>query len=334
MNNKVSIIVPFYNIQEEFLNDCMDSLLNQTYKNIEILLVDDGSKPEFGALLNKYRNNNKVKILRKENGGVASARNVGMAYMTGDWCMFVDPDDWLEKDCVENFVSVVEQQPEADYVLSKVNLIERNFSKENTCTLSKSQFVDPKNVVRDIIINNNPQLTCTDTVWAKLYNVDFLKKNRLFFDATLRSGEDVPFSLDCTFNASKIYFLNKATYNYRYNNFSECRTCKALDSKSTAMLRAIGKILSKNNMLFSGYYDYYVLRVINRLLRKHYNNYESKDTFANDFSKLLQQPEYKFVLSNPNTKFLESNKMLLLNTCKEKQFNKLFSSIKKNQVQK
>ena len=334
MRNKVSIIVPFYNIQEQYMSDCMNSLLSQTYKNIEILIVDDGSKEEYSKQLDKYAGIDGVKILYKNNGGVASARNMGMAYMTGDWCMFVDSDDWLEESCVEDLVRAAQQGNNPDYIVSKANLVSGSKTAENKNTLTESQHLDRDAVVRDIVVNKNPDLTCIETVWAKLYNVKFLRKNDLMYDASLRSGEDVPFSLDCTLNSDNIYYLDKATYNYRYNDFSECRTCKGLDTKSTKMLAKIKQVLDKHGKQESGYYDYYVMRVISRLMRKFYNGYESESEFVQDFGDLISMPEYRSVLDNPNEKLFEEGKVQLARLCKDGKLEELFSMMQDNQIAK
>lgn len=335
MKNKVSIIVPYYNVQKEYLEICMNSLLKQTYKNIEIIVVDDGSKEEFSRLLDDYANMDNVKLIYKKNGGVSTARNMGMARATGDWCMFVDPDDWLEKDGVKNFIELIQNDNlQPDYIISKTNINRDNRVSQNINQISQSQFVDKNMVIKDIIVNHHPNLTCIDTVWAKLYNVDFLRSNDLMFDPNLLSGEDVSFSLECALNANNIYYLDKTTYNYRYNVFSECRTCKNLDVKSTAMLNSIKNILDKHNLQNTGYYDYYVLRVISRLLRKQYSFYEYENEFFNDLKKLLSLPEYNKVISHPNEKYFEDSKSTLAQMCKNEMYSEILNLIQEGQIQK
>ncbi|OUQ56652.1 hypothetical protein B5E58_10530, partial [Tyzzerella sp. An114] len=95
-NKKISVIVPIYNV-EKYLNRCVDSIINQTYKNLEIILVDDGSPDNCGKICDEYaKKDNRIKVVHKENGGVSSARNVGLNIATGDYIGFVDGDDWID----------------------------------------------------------------------------------------------------------------------------------------------------------------------------------------------------------------------------------------------
>ena len=101
MNPLISVIVPIYNV-EAYLPRCLDSIVNQTYQNLEIILVDDGSPDNCGAICDEYASrDSRIRVIRKENGGVSSARNAGLDVMQGEYLTFVDPDDWLSLDAVQ-----------------------------------------------------------------------------------------------------------------------------------------------------------------------------------------------------------------------------------------
>ena len=105
----ISIIVPVYNI-EEYLPRCIESILNQTYNNLELILVDDGSKDKSGEICDAYaKKDNRVVVLHKENGGSSSARNAGIAIAKGEYLGFVDSDDYIEPDMYEKMVAVIEK---------------------------------------------------------------------------------------------------------------------------------------------------------------------------------------------------------------------------------
>lgn len=102
MNNPlVSVVVPVYNVSS-YLEQCLDSVVNQTYKNLEIILVDDGSTDDSGAICDRYaEKDSRIQVIHKENGGLSSARNVGLERITGEWALFIDSDDWIELNTLE-----------------------------------------------------------------------------------------------------------------------------------------------------------------------------------------------------------------------------------------
>ena len=119
MNYLISIIVPCYNV-EKYLPKCIDSILNQTYKNLEVWLVDDGSPDRCGEICDEYaKKDARVKVVHKQNGGLVSARNAGYYVATGDWIMYVDGDDWLDEDCCQIMMDAVAGKPDVDIVFWK-----------------------------------------------------------------------------------------------------------------------------------------------------------------------------------------------------------------------
>ena len=105
---KISVIVPVYNT-EKYLHRCIDSILAQTFTDFELLLIDDGSKDNSGAICDEYAaKDSRVRVFHKENGGVSSARNLGLDNVRGEWVTFVDSDDWVEKEYIELFVKNID----------------------------------------------------------------------------------------------------------------------------------------------------------------------------------------------------------------------------------
>lgn len=109
MNPKISIIVPIYNV-EKYLQKCVDSILCQTYKNLEIILVNDGSPDNCPAICDEYAKKDKrIKVIHKQNGGVSSARNAGLDVATGKYVQFVDSDDWVEPEYSKTMINLIEE---------------------------------------------------------------------------------------------------------------------------------------------------------------------------------------------------------------------------------
>lgn len=106
MNGLVSVILPVYNV-EKYIREALDSVINQTYKNLEIILVDDGSPDSSGDICDEYAaKDDRIRVIHKENGGVSSARNAGIEAARGDWIYFMDPDDWIDPDTIEAAVGM------------------------------------------------------------------------------------------------------------------------------------------------------------------------------------------------------------------------------------
>ena len=182
---KVSVIVPVYNV-EKYLEKCLESLVNQTLKEIEIIVVNDGTKDNSGEIINKYvkKYPNKVKGYTKENGGLSSARNYGLQYATGEYIAFVDSDDWVDLDMYEKMYHKAIQESLDVVVCDTINVYQEeqksyrvsnlNYSADNLknyiisppmapIRLYKKYIFDKVNFENDIFyedLNLNPSLVC------------------------------------------------------------------------------------------------------------------------------------------------------------------------------
>ena len=136
----ISIVVPVYNV-EGYLEKCLESLVHQTYRNLEILLVDDGSTDSSGAICDRYaENDGRIRVIHKENGGLSDARNAGMRIARGEWILFVDSDDFISPDACAVYMRCVEDT-QADIVVSS----EKKFFDESECSCERA--VRPTEVI-------------------------------------------------------------------------------------------------------------------------------------------------------------------------------------------
>lgn len=203
----VSIIVPIYNV-EPFLEKCVNSLLNQTYTNIEVILVDDGSPDECPDICDKYREeDHRVKVIHKKNGGLSSARNSGLKVCRGDYIMFVDSDDWIEVDLIEKMVKVMRNNP-VQLVTCGRCVTDENYQEK--IISGKSEILSVKEVIKKSIFNNEIGIAA----WGKLYKRIILE-NIEFPEGEIH--EDVAIIYHIFNKCSLIYVLDYAGYYYRYN---------------------------------------------------------------------------------------------------------------------
>jgi len=204
----VSVIVPIYKV-EKYLNKCVDSIMKQTYKNLEIILVDDGSPDNCGKICDEYAQaDERIKVIHKENGGLSDARNEGIKIANGDYIMFVDSDDYLSLDCVEHlYHTSIEHN--ADLVIGS----NKKFDDEsgeiiwNTAdSENKIEIMNRTDAMKDMFMNG-----CS--AWARLYKASVHKD--IFFPYG-EINEDEAIVLKILERCNTVVKTNKVIYNYRW----------------------------------------------------------------------------------------------------------------------
>lgn len=211
---KVSFILPIYNV-EKYLSECVESILVQTYSDFEILLVDDGSPDNCPALCDEWaRKDDRIKALHKSNGGLSDARNYGLEHAQGDYVVFVDSDDfWVNKDCLENLMNVVDVHPECDFIgfnCSYYYYDTKTFKKWVAYDESLSKPTDKDTVLCSLVASGTfPMSACLKIIKRKS-----LSEINLHFIKGLLS-EDIPWFIDLLEGAKKCMFINDYIYAYR-----------------------------------------------------------------------------------------------------------------------
>lgn len=213
MNPLISVIVPVYNV-EKYLAQCIESIIYQTYKNIEIILINDGSTDGSKEICYKYaQRDTRIKIINKENGGLSDARNAGIKTMMGKYLMFVDSDDWLEINCIELLYDLLKKY-DADLVIGGVKKVEDESGRIIWTTQSKqivnTVFDSKQDAMKDMFQNG-----CAS--WARLYNRE-IHENILFPVGEI--NEDEAIVLKILDQCQKIIKTNEVIYNYRYRKES------------------------------------------------------------------------------------------------------------------
>lgn len=227
-NDLISIIIPIYNTPLNLLNKCLNSIYNQSYKNLEIVIVDDGSDEKYRSeyrekLINKDFN---IKIIDKNNSGVSDSRNVGLKNSNGKYVMFIDSDDYISDNYVFDMYSAIKKY-KVNVVVSGATIVNDNFEKiaEQLCKIKYNTKLKLGDYIETVI--NYPYFTCVKMLIAK----DKIFNN---FNLNIKYGEDLLFAFDLL-NNNDIIYLNNCNYYYVQNeksathNFSFSSLCKYLD---------------------------------------------------------------------------------------------------------
>lgn len=213
MNNNplVSIIVPIYNV-EIYIRKCIQSLLNQTYNNYEIILVDDGSPDNCGLICDEFATESPIiKVLHLENGGVCRARNEGMKLAKGEYFCFVDSDDWVEEDYLKDFV---------DNLDTPFTMVVQDAYRDLPNEVQKDyfNFRDEKyELAKDKIKLFKDGFFQEGFPWNKIFSSKIIIENNLTFDPAIKLGDDEKWNLNYYKYIREFKFISKSNYHYIYN---------------------------------------------------------------------------------------------------------------------
>lgn len=315
METKVTVVIPVYNTKA-YLKDCVDSITAQTFQNLEILLVDDGSTDGSSAVCDELSNKDtRIRVIHKRNGGVASARNLGIDEAKGKYIMFADSDDWLDLDAIETLVRCADEH-ELDVVkfnyvrefdgkqlVKKNTFLEERIYADHECLnicrqtlgLTGKELVHPENM-------NFLASCCTNVYRKKL----LISCNIRFVDIwEIGSFEDGLFNFSTFFHMRKFAYIDKAFYHYRKSN----------ETSETAGYRKdyINKRLNlarmvKNKTEEVNKWDFFSEAYNNRMV--HATMEIAFNAMRNKASRLERYKEIRYVLHHPQ--FVEAYKSFSL----------------------
>ena len=230
MNPLISVIIPIYNV-EKYLARCVDSIVNQTYKNLEIILVDDGSPDRCPQMCDDYaKKDSRIKVVHKKNGGLSNARNAGMAVATGEYISFIDSDDYVSDDFFECLLDVMNKENSDIAECSVVKFYEDNRFDEFSDDLSVKTY-DTQDAMSALIAEN----PFHQHVWNKLYKTELVKDIPY---AVGKLNEDEFWTYLVFGRANKVARINKTMYYYFQRSSSimgvgyNIRRLDALDGKA------------------------------------------------------------------------------------------------------
>lgn len=272
---KVTVIIPIYNV-EKYLGEAIESVINQTYKNLEIILVDDGSTDNSGVICDKYEKiDNRIKVIHKKNGGLSDARNAGLDNTTGKYVMFLDSDDFLELNAVENMYNEMIDK-NADYVIGNyINTTEEGEKWE------KPVFDLEKYKPFKLSINDhmNSFFIMNSSVCNKIFKKEFIDKLNLRFTVGL-PAEDAIFTTYCFIKSERVYYTPCLVFNYRQRkggSISSSCSKEYFDGINKAYRIIYENFRDSNNL---GYYRYFYSKSMNYIIYKFIDstllNYEER----------------------------------------------------------
>lgn len=219
----ISIIVPVYNV-EMYLSQCIDSVINQTYQNIEIIIVNDESPDNCLKIIEDYaRKDNRIKYINQKNTGLSGARNAGVKLSSGEYLMFVDSDDWIDLDCLEQMLEYANNHDLviASYYREFIN--KTQIRKLNSAGFHSSAFIQRRIVgLIGEELTDPSQADSLVTVWAKLYSSKIIKRNSIQFISTKEIGtsEDLLFNLEYLEYCKTSFVIDSPLYHYRRYNLN------------------------------------------------------------------------------------------------------------------
>lgn len=252
--SKISIIIPVYNV-EKYLSKCLDSVINQTYKDIEIICINDGSTDNsFGILEDYAQKDIRIKIINKKNEGVSIARNIGINQSNGEYIIFLDSDDWIESNTCELSIDCIKKH-DADICCFGINEI----VKDN---INIREWESPA-LKKEILQLEDKKILMVNAC-GKLFKRSFLLNNNISFPEMIKTGEDAIFNLTCLCNNAKYITLNERLYNY---------LCDRNDSATNNIKNAINSDIAGykyffNQLIFKKANETYKILIIEKFIEQ------------------------------------------------------------------
>lgn len=261
---KISVIIPIYNV-EKFLRECIDSVINQTYKNLEIILVNDGSTDSSGKICDEYKEKDfRIKVIHKQNGGLSSSRNAGLEIATGDYLMFCDSDDYFLPNSCKILLNEIESK-NADYVIGNYQNCTEEGQLWDNPVFNKDKY---KNFKLDIKDYQKSFFIMNSSVCNKIFRTSFIRDLNLKFVEKV-PAEDAIFTTYCFIKSKSVYYINDVIYIYRQrsesNSISNNSTKKYFKGISRAY-KQIYKNFKDNNEI--GFYRFFYAKSMTYILYK------------------------------------------------------------------
>lgn len=303
-NPMVSIVVPIYNV-EKYLKRCIKSILNQSFNNFEIILVNDGSTDKSIEICNKYiEEDSRIKLINKKNGGLSSARNAGINVARGKYISFIDPDDCIS----ENYFNILFKKAEnnnCDVIVSGFKTVPNNIdvipSYKLNEVLKGTEFI----LSSDNVHSKNE--LCF--VWRYLYKLKLIKQNNILFNEKIFIGEDVVFNLEVLAISNRVMAISDILYYYTINNYNSLTKCKFKPNLEESLVEQYEKRmylsqkykLTENKKYKNDMANYYI-NSIYRIVIDNLKNSEVSN-FENEVKRISNNKMFRESIKNLGLKY-------------------------------
>lgn len=296
---KISVITPVYKV-EKYLSKCLDSILNQSFSDFELIVVDDGSPDKCGEIADSYaKKDTRVKVIHKQNGGAPSARNAGMSIATGEYYYFPDSDDWLSPNYLKDLLKNAEKT-KAELVISGFTMEYYEKSKHQSFQVSKpEEYFSTQAEVRNNIQNyfNNMMIAVP---WNKLYRASYIRKNELKFPSL--KWDDLHFNMEVIRKVNSVSICSSVGYHFfRSRPGSETTTVfdGLLYQKRKEQFKHILSVYEewkiKSPKIMSIIYGYYAARLVQCIQEISISNLDNKKELV---SNILNDDLTKIAFKN------------------------------------
>ena len=229
---KVSIIIPVYNVNN-YVGDCITSCLNQSFNDIEVIIVDDGSNDGSSETIDTFRYDNRVEIIHKSNEGVVAARNDGLKIAKSEYVFFVDGDDNLPENAIEKLYTCLELHPDADFVLGDVMLTDSNNKPISSTITQSTDIIQGEENIFVSIMQTQFKSLCAKLIKKELFN------NIRFMPEGLKVGEDLVIFFQLALSAKTSVHTDCIVYNYVQHNNSVINDKRQHKSKNDNLIEMI-----------------------------------------------------------------------------------------------
>lgn len=289
---KYSIIVPIYN-GEKYLERCINSIINQTYTNIELILINDGSRDNTEEICERYSNNDdRVIYIKQDNYGVSYSRNNGIKNATGDYITFVDADDYININTINELNKIISYN-QCDILKYSYIKESKWLKKSYKFSIQKDKKILKNEYVKEVI----PYMFNTfdlSNVWNAVFKIELIKDKR--FDEELKFGEDFKFMIESTLNSKSLYIDPRTFYHYVYNKNSTINSIKESYIKDRLIdtIKSCMDIQEKNR--FSDEIKIHIKNRIKNSIMKfcaHNASNKSYENYLKHMKNILNDKDYK-----------------------------------------